>query len=68
MAPKSGKELRIVFSDDTKSPTYTFTGVWTGFEVSTVASNLRRAYLRVKRDQRRAVPSEPSITLTKEES
>lgn len=60
------KELRISYSDYSKLPTYTFTGVWSGFDISTIVSNVRREYHRMKRDQRRAVVSETGNNSTKE--
>ena len=61
------RSLRIAYTDDSKVlPDFQFNGQWTGFEISTVVSNLRRAYLKNVRSQRRAVPSETSTTLTKE--
>lgn len=62
------RRLTVTFQDGVKQADFKFEGRWTGFEVSTVASNLRRAYLRMTRDQRRAVPSETSITPTTEET
>ena len=62
------KRLIVTYGEDSKQPTFKFEGVWVGFDISTVASNLRREYLRVKRDQRRAVLSETVSTSAKEES
>lgn len=61
------KRLTVTYSDGVTLPEFKFEGVWTGFEISTVGSNLRRAYLKVKRDQRRAEVSETSINSTKEQ-
>jgi hypothetical protein len=60
------KRLIVSYLDDAKTPDFKFDGLWTGFEISTVASNLRRAYLKTKRDQRRAESSETSNNSTKE--
>ena len=62
------KRLIVSYLDDAKTPDFKFEGIWTGFEISTVSSNLRRAYLKVKRDQRRADLSETRSISTKEES
>jgi hypothetical protein len=62
------KRLTVTYGEDSKQPIFKFEGVWVGFDISTVASNLRREYLRVKRDQRRAAASETVSTPAKEES
>ena len=63
------KAVYVVFDDENAVlPSFEFVGVWTGFDISTVVSNLRRAYARVKRDQRRADSSETRSVSTKGES
>jgi hypothetical protein len=60
------KQLVITYTGASKLPEYKFEGVWTGFDISTVQSNLRRAYLLVKRQQRRDELSERITNSTKE--
>lgn len=70
-AKKAGLQTRrlvVTFKDDSKTPDFVFEGRWTGFEVSTVGMNLRRAYLRMTRDLRRSAVSEQSTNPAKEES
>jgi len=64
----SKKRLTVSFEKDPREPNFKFEGVWTGFDISTVSSNLRRAYLHVKRDQRRADVRETSNVSAKGES
>jgi hypothetical protein len=62
------KRLIVSYTEDSKLPDYKFEGVWTGFDISTVQSNLRRAYLLIKRQQRRDALSEKVVTSAKGET
>lgn len=60
-AKAAKKALHIVYDVERSNlPSFEFVGVWTGFDISTIVSNLRRAYLKVKRDQRRGELSDHS--------
>ena len=55
MSPKArevGKKLTVIMYDLVK-PTFVFDGVWTGKDISTVQSLVRREYLRHQQTIRR---------------
>lgn len=60
------RELRIAFPANSKQPSYTFQGEWTGFEVSSIIRGLSRAYHLHTRQLRRDEVRETSSNSTKE--